>query len=123
MMTGRATYLLVSEFHLLETWARELTAMFPGHVPYLVGSALTTKDYRDVDVRLILSDEEYSTLAVMVDIRRLNVAVSLWGQRVTDLPIDFQVQSMIEANVPDHGQRNALGIRDWSNPDDRPEEG
>ena len=31
--------------------------------PYLVGTALTGKAYRDVDVRLILEDEPYDALA------------------------------------------------------------
>jgi len=46
-------------------------------------SSLRTKDYRDVDVRLILDDND-------------------------------QVQSMAEANVPEHGSRNPIGLREWS---------
>lgn len=110
----RATYMLMSDFHILEVWGRELRKMFPGNVPYLVGSALRTKDYRDVDVRLILDDNDYSALNAAVDIRRLNLVVSIWGQQVTGLPIDFQVQSMAEANVPEHGSRNPIGLREWS---------
>lgn len=110
----RATYLLLSDFHLLEAWARELRLMFPSHVPYQVGSSLTTKQYRDVDVRLIVTDAEWIDLAAVLDIRRLNLTVTLWGQRVTGLPIDFQLQSMTDADVPEHGKRNALGLRDWS---------
>jgi hypothetical protein len=30
-----------------------------GHVPYQVGSSLFTKEWRDVDVRLILPDDEF----------------------------------------------------------------
>ncbi len=26
-------------------------------------------------------------------------------------PIDFQIQSMSEANVPEHGMRNPMGVR------------
>lgn len=72
--------------------------MFRGAMPYLVGSARTRPDYRDVDVRLILPDTEHARLKKHVDVQQLGLTVSLWGQRVTGLPIDFQVQQMTAAN-------------------------
>ena len=115
-MSSRATYLLMSDMQLLEAWGREVRRMFNDDVsgldmPYLVGSALTTKDYRDVDVRLIVHDDRFKALAEMVDLPRLHLALSLWGQKATGLPIDFQLQSMTDANVPEHGRRQPIGMR------------
>jgi hypothetical protein len=106
----RATQLSVTERTLLEDWAIHVAAMFHGEVPFLVGSALERPNYRDVDVRLILDDAKYARLRRLVDIDRLGFVVSLWGQRVTGLPIDFQVQKMKVANTLYKGRRHALGI-------------
>lgn len=113
---SRATYLDVYEFGRLNDWARLLSEAFRGEVPYLVGSALTTADYRDVDVRVMLDDAAYDRLASVVDIRRVNSEFSRWGKQWTDLRIDFQVQRTSEANRDYDGRRNALaavvGVRD-----------
>lgn len=106
----RANYLTQSGVRLLNDWGVNLRRMFPGEVAYLVGSALTTADYRDVDVRLILNDDDYFSLASVVDPADLNLAVSLWGQQVTGLPIDFQVQHIETANQDHPGRRHALGL-------------
>lgn len=118
---GRATHLLQSEVALLDTWGRELRQMFrttPASeagdcpaTPYLVGSALVTKDYRDVDVRIMLDDHHYDDLAKVVDLDALHLALSLWGQKVTGLPIDCQVQHTTSANEDFNEIRNALGLR------------
>lgn len=106
--------MLQSDLRLLDDWAHDVTAMFHGEVPYLVGSALTTADYRDVDLRLILHDEAYVHLGVALSVGRLNLAISLWGRKVTGLPIDFQIQGITEANRDYGGQRrDACGIRSW----------
>lgn len=72
------------------------------HAPYLVGSALTSKNYRDVDVRLILPDEEYDALFDTAQTKlpercnsrwtALCLAWSAFGEKLTGLPIDFQIQ-------------------------------
>jgi hypothetical protein len=87
-----------------------------GHVPYQVGSSIKTKDWRDVDVRLILPDEEFiarfgSIHASVVDPRfaAITVAFSALGAQMTGLPIDFQIQSQSHANNKYGGQmRSAL---------------
>lgn len=108
----RATYLTMSEYRLLDDWGANLRRMFPGYGgPYLVGSALTTADHRDVDVRLMLDDPEYEALASAVLLADLNLTVSLWGQQVTGLPIDFQVQLTEAANADFNGRRHPLGLR------------
>jgi hypothetical protein len=107
----RATYLTQSGYRLLDDWGSNLRRMFPGEVAYLVGSALTTADHRDVDVRLMLDDDRYWSLTAVVDVDDLNLTVSLWGQQVTGLPIDFQVQHVDTANQDYDGRRHPLGLR------------
>ena len=85
--------------------------MFPAEVAYLVGSALTTAEHRDVDVRLMLDDDAYQALTGVVCLDDINLAVSLWGQQVTGLPIDFQIQRTAEWNDLPHGRRHPLGLR------------
>jgi hypothetical protein len=85
---------------------------------YLVGSALVRRDFRDVDVRLILPDSEYARLFRDPQGGWLNplwsllcVTVSLWMSQGTGLPIDFQIQSQTHANeAHPGGARAALGI-------------
>lgn len=108
----RAYYLIVSEVELLRTWGREVRTMFDA-MPYHVGSSLYKSDYRDVDVRLILDDDAVLDLGTRLNLPRLNLAVSLWGQKVTGLPIDFQIQPRTEANeyTPQTGHyRNPIGM-------------
>lgn len=105
---SRLNYLTMAQTALLLDWAASVQQTFKGEMCYHVGSSLHTKDYRDVDVRLILNDSDFDALAQRVKIDRLNLAVSLWGNQVTGLPIDFQVQRMTEANAEFPGPRNAL---------------
>jgi hypothetical protein len=91
-------------------------------MPFLVGSALTRPDYRDVDIRLILTDDEFAKQFPHqpADPRgKMNdpgweficSAISEWLRARTGLPIDFQIQQMTAANLtfPD-GKRNACGM-------------
>lgn len=109
-MGERARYLLTTEVELLRAWGRELRGLFD-EMPYLVGSALQHKDYRDVDVRIILDDDEYDKIVWMINPRVLNLMMSLWGQRATGMPIDCQIQRMTEANE-EFGElpRDPIGI-------------
>lgn len=106
----RATHLTQSGIRLLDDWGVALRRMFPAEVAYLVGSALTTSDHRDVDVRVMLDDDAFYLLGDVVNLADLNLAVSLWGQRVTGLPIDFQVQHKDAANAEFAGRRHPLGL-------------
>lgn len=105
----RATYLLQSQIRLLNDWGKVLRRTFE-EMPYLVGSALERVDFRDVDVRVILDDDDYHVLSEQLVIEDLNLAISLWGQQVTGLPVDFQVQQMTEANVSFPGRRHPIGM-------------
>lgn len=97
-MTRRSA-LSPTELLRLDQWAAPLAAMFPfGLGPYLVGSATTKRTYRDVDVRQPVPDDD-PLFADPDRLRLLNVAMSVWGQQTTGLPIDFQFQPMSEWKV------------------------
>ncbi len=77
-----------------------------GYGVFLVGSCLDRPDFRDVDVRCILPDEEFAVLPIVFT---LNACVSEWMRQRTGLPIDFQFQSATDANTNYKGKRSALG--------------
>jgi hypothetical protein len=86
-----------------------------GHTAYHVGSSLKTKDWRDVDVRLILPDDEFEALFGKVQgyvnpkLAAITLAFSALGQEMTGLPIDFQIQAQTHANETyGGGWRSAL---------------
>lgn len=110
----------------LELACQHLHRAFGGFGIYLVGSVLQRPDWRDVDVRMILSDSEFEALFPDAggaarghwefDARWLvmTVAISQWLRDQTGLPIDFQFQPQTHANER-HGrgkgaQRNAMGL-------------
>lgn len=85
-----------------------------GHVAYHVGSSLTTKDWRDIDVRLLLPDDEFAELfgtgATMANrkLAAVTLAFCALGKEMTGLPIDFQIQPISYANRAYPGMRSAL---------------
>lgn len=100
MSGSRHTFLLNSEMDLLHDFGEMVCRLFDDDQTvgaYLVGSATSTKDYRDVDVRIVLHDAEAEKVRAAVQPRRFHLMLSLWGQQVTGLPIDAQVQSLTES--------------------------
>jgi len=86
-----------------------------GHVPYQVGSSLKTKQWRDVDVRLILPDEEFEerfgrnhSAETNAKLAAVTLAFAALGQQMTGLPIDFQIQPQTWANEKYPDMRSAL---------------
>lgn len=98
----------------VEEWCRGIRILF-GQPPYMVGSANERPDYRDIDLRLILADDDFDAAwRNPVKLRLMNRAMSTWGQRETGLPIDFQIQRQSEANrTYPEGARTPMGVRDW----------
>ena len=102
---------------LLDEFGSQVWHAF-GHPPYHVGSSLCGKQWRDVDVRLILSDEEYAALGLGDPTQThrngkwvsLCLAYSELGKALTGLPIDFQIQQRTHANAEYDGPRSALGL-------------
>jgi len=102
-----------------------------GEIPYHVGSSLETEkgttpwagatlnrsQWRDVDVRLIISDEKWEKEGYgdPRDTHRnakwvaTTLAWTAFGRQLTGLPIDFQIQQQTEANKDD-GLRSAIGL-------------
>jgi hypothetical protein len=83
---------------------------------YHVGSSLFSKDWRDVDVRLILPDDEFAQRFGQVHSAEANpklaaitLAFAALGRDMTGLPIDFQIQAMTHANEKYPGNRSWLG--------------
>lgn len=105
----------------LEMACRQINEAFGGHHCYLVGSVLERPDWRDVDVRYIMGDEEFDALfpgtrengTWEFDPRWLLLTVSISERlsKVTGLPVDFQFQPQTHANERHKGPRNAMGLR------------
>lgn len=105
----RITYLSVPEMYRLNTAARAVKEAIDGVGLMLVGSSLERPDYRDVDLRYILHDEDFAARFPNVAWLRLaNAALSDWLAKATGLDIDFQFQSMTEANEYP-GRRHPVG--------------
>ena len=108
----RCNYLTVSQAYNLNVACRPLASL--GYGLYQVGSSLERADYRDVDLRCILADDEYDRMFADDKsgkiVRFFSVAISEWIAARTGLPIDFQFQRETEANANFSGIRNAVGI-------------
>jgi hypothetical protein len=83
-----------------------------GAIPYLVGSATQHRNWRDVDVRLILDDDEYERqgfghpdhAGYSTRLTAMVKAFSVLAHHMTGLPVDFQIQQQSRADRehPDH---------------------
>lgn len=115
---------------LLEQFAVLCNDAFPEAAfgTYLVGSSLETTDWRDVDVRVILEDEQYAAMGFGDPEQAhgnakwvaFTLAFSALGKQMTGLPIDFQIQQQSHANEKNkHQKRSALGL--WRHVTARPE--
>lgn len=109
----RASYLSVSQQYNLNVACRGIASQF-GYGVYQVGSSLQHGNYRDVDLRCILPDEEYDKMFFddpqQRKVKFINVAISEWISARTGLPIDFQFQREEQANLKFTGPRNAVGL-------------
>src|SRR5581483_12313175 len=68
---------------------------------YLVGSVLRKRDWRDVDVVLMLPDVYFEATFGTNEMRLalMNAAVSEWLSSRTGLPIEFKFQDHAKANA------------------------
>lgn len=113
-----AHYLTVNQYFDLDHACKILGQTFHYNT-YLVGSVLTKPNFRDVDLRCMLDDEDYDKLFMSpykdlnCDHMRqvFNISISAWLKSVTGLPIDFQFQKTSEANkeYPDQ-PRSCVGL-------------
>lgn len=93
----------------------EIVRDYFGHECYHVGSSLTTKDWRDVDVRLILPDDEFAarfgrdrSAETNPKLGAITLAFAALAKQMTGLPVDFQIQPVSHANERYPGMRSAL---------------
>ena len=101
----RAVYLSTYALYKLDLAIYPLTKMCPDI--YLVGTVLTTKDWRDVDVRMIMSDTEFDEVFGENQFlwETYCLGITSWLREQSGLPIDFQVQRQSEANTKHKGGR------------------
>lgn len=104
---------------LLDAFGEWLHQAF-GATAYLVGSAFRGKNWRDVDVRLLMQDDAF--YALFPGYRDHNQGDSKWAlvcaalsvlgaQQTGGLPIDLQIQPVTEANERYPHPRNPLRLR------------
>lgn len=107
----------------LDQWGLMLSYAF-GETAYQVGSSVYGKQWRDVDVRIVLEDANFDALfGGLHDGYKhhhgctdpfwsaMMTAFSLWGQQVTGLPIDFQIHRRSDVTQADWDRfRQPLGI-------------
>ena len=115
---GPHTQLLLDQFG-------ELVEAAWGETGYLVGSSQTSATWRDVDIRVMLSNEEYERRLgpqwrtgkrhQLLSYRAEMLAWSTLGQKMTGLPIDFQVERLSEADALwPTGPRTPIGMAKFS---------
>jgi hypothetical protein len=118
----RANYIGAPGFFLLNQACRMVVEAFPeAFGVYLVGSALARRDFRDVDLRLIVSDDDFAGMFPGIGSNgwlhaRWSLtcsSIALYLSQASALPVDFQIQSQTEANrdypAPEH-PRCAMGF-------------
>lgn len=113
----RANWIGAPQVFRLNQACRVLVDAF-GHNNYLVGSSLSKREFRDVDIRTILDDEDFQKMFPGIGPTRQHdarwslfcSAISQWLSSQTELSIDYQIQSRTEANNLYPGQRQAVGI-------------
>lgn len=120
----RAHYLPANSMFGLHAASSEIMSAYDTLGVYLVGSCLSRRDYRDVDVRAIMEDEEFDKAfphnpnGVVPNTRPLFMlsclSISLWFKELSGLPVDFQFQKQSIANARHKGPRNALGHYRWT---------
>lgn len=119
----RANYVGAPQMFKLQNACLIINQAFDGYGCFLVGSSLRKKEWRDVDVRFIMSDEAFAAMfpgltnegAAWLHARWSLMCTAIADQlsTATGLPIDFQFQSQKFANTTystraGHG-RSALG--------------
>ena len=110
---GRMKGLTTFDLHRLDLAVQPIERAFdPCHFAstYLVGSTQRGEEPRDVDVRTILSDEDFDAYFGGKPMlwSTFCLGMTAWLVQQTGLPIDYQVQRMSEANAEHTGPRNHL---------------
>ena len=116
---SKASYVGAPAIFALELACRQINEAFGKYSGcYHVGSSLERPDWRDVDIRFIMPDEEFDALFPDAgnhweqDPRWLLMTTALSERlsKVTGLPVDFQFQPRTQANERHKGPRHAIGL-------------
>jgi hypothetical protein len=120
----KASYIGAPAVFALELACQHINAALGHYGCYLVGSSMEKANWRDVDIRFIMPDAEFSNLFPSVDITTgsaiwefdprwllFNISITEWLRKQTGLPVDFQIQPQTFANEHHPKQRSALGLR------------
>jgi hypothetical protein len=111
---SRTDLLTTTEMYHLDHACQLISKAFDGRPPYLVGTAGVggADSYRDVDVRMMLSDEEFARVCPTRERwELLSLSIGAYLSARSGLPVDFQLQRMTEANALYGGKpRNPLGL-------------
>lgn len=117
----KVSYIGAPACFALQQACQHVNQAFDSYGCYVVGSALERKDWRDIDVRMIMADEEFYKLFPDAmpngnwefDSRWLlmTISISQWLSKMSGLPVDFQFQPQTHANEYHKGLRNAVGLR------------
>ncbi len=109
----------------LQLACQQVNDAFGGFGCYLVGSSIDRPDWRDVDVRFIMTDEEFQAeFPGTFDPDRevgtwefdpkwilVTAGIAAFLANASGLPIDFQFQPQTHANTRHQGTRHPLGIK------------
>lgn len=116
----RSNYVPAPHFYNLNQACLIINKAFAGFGCYLVGSSLKRRDFRDVDVRFIMDDAAYDHMFRSHEgytnplWSLMCTTISAWLSSQSDLPVDFQIQRMSQANADnpraDGHDRQPLGI-------------
>lgn len=120
----KSCYIGAPAVFILDAACRQINAAYDycEHAQiYQVGSSLERADWRDVDLRMMMSDADFerefpdaqNNGAWEMDPKwsLLTAAISGHLTKITGLPIDFQFQPMTFANERHKGRRNPMGLR------------
>lgn len=121
----KASYVGTPAIFQLELACQPINDAFDGYGCYLVGSALQRPDWRDIDVRFIMSDDAFMqefpgtfdpTKGMAhweFDAKWILICTGIaeYLKRSSGLPVDFQIQPQSHANERHKGMRHALGLR------------
>ena len=114
----KANYIGAPRVFTLELACKQINEAFGGFGCFLVGSSIQRADWRDVDIRLILPDDQFRNLFPDSEINYeldcrwliLSSSLSMFLSKVSGLPVDFQIQPQTKANLQHTGQRHAIGL-------------
>lgn len=117
-MSARSDFIGMPHMPKLDRFGEIVFQAFAARA-YIVGSALTRRDWRDLDVRVILPDDRFEQLfGAETDWRKnprlaaVATAFAALANQMTSLPVDFGIDQMTEANEdPNSSFRRALGVQ------------